>query len=134
MQYVDTTNLHVRQARRVTLPEWAAPVIESEGGPLLFAGRQGGRQIAVLAFDLHDSDLPLQIAFPILLANLMQWYAPASMFDVSAGLAPDQPIAIRPPAGATQIEIQRPDGSTVSLPASESGVASVEPSSTTITS
>jgi hypothetical protein len=82
------------------------------GGPLLLAGETGGRRIAILTFDLHDSDLPLQVAFPILLTNLFQWYAPARLFDASAGLAPGQPLAIQAPPDATALTVTRPDGTT----------------------
>jgi hypothetical protein len=111
LRYVDTANLHVRQARAIELPPWARPLIEAEGGPLLFAGETGGRRVAVLTFDLHDSDLPLQVAFPILLSNLFDWFAPAQLFDAPAGLPPGQPLAIRAPADATVLVVIRPDGS-----------------------
>jgi Ca-activated chloride channel family protein len=110
LQYVDTTSLHVLRARAIAAPDWAQTVIEAEGGPLLLAGETGGRRIAILTFDLHDSDLPLQVAFPILLTNLFQWYAPARLFDAPAGLAPGQPLAIQAPPDATAVTVTRPDG------------------------
>ena len=121
MQYVDTANLHIRQAQRIRLPEWATPLIEAEGGPLLFAGTLDNRRIAVLTFDLHDSDLPLQVAFPILLSNLLQWYAPAQI-ATQASVAPGEPLALQAPAGAAEVEIGRPDGSTWRGSPSETGL------------
>ena len=37
-----------------------------------------GRRIVVLAFDLHQSDLPLQVAFPLLISNIIGYLAPGS--------------------------------------------------------
>ena len=55
-QYLDWSGVHILKARAVTLPTWARVLVEAEGGPLVFAGETGGRRIAVLTFDLHDSD------------------------------------------------------------------------------
>jgi hypothetical protein len=79
LRYVEPSllrELHISRARQVETPSWAIPLITARGGPLLFAGQVGGRRIAVLTFDLHHSDLPLKIAFPILMANLTHWLAP----------------------------------------------------------
>jgi hypothetical protein len=60
-------DVHIRQARQVTIPAWAQVLVAAPDGPLVFAGEQGGRRIGVLTFDLHDSDLPLQVTYPILM-------------------------------------------------------------------
>src|SRR5439155_4204873 len=52
------------------------PVIDSDGGPLLAIRTVGGRREAALAFDLSASDLALRPAFPVLLANLLEWLLP----------------------------------------------------------
>ncbi len=78
LRYVDTSDLVVREARRIALPAWARPVLTDEAGhPLLLIGEAEGRPVAVLAFDLHDSDLPLRAAFPLLMSNLYQALRPA---------------------------------------------------------
>jgi hypothetical protein len=35
----------------------------------------GGQRIAALSFDVADSDLPLRVAFPLLMANTIHWLA-----------------------------------------------------------
>ena len=40
------------------------------GAPLLYIGERDGQRAAVLAFLPRNSDLPLQVAFPMLMANL----------------------------------------------------------------
>jgi Ca-activated chloride channel family protein len=86
-------------------------LVEAEGGPLLLAGEQDGRRVAVLTFDLRASDLPLQIAFPVLMSNLMHWFAPGQAFDAPDGLRPGQQLIIRPLAETSEVAISMPDGS-----------------------
>ncbi len=95
--------------------DWAEPLVWVDGGPLLLAGIYEGRQVAILTFDLHRSDLPLQIAWPILLANLMQWYTPARTIDVPEGVRVGQTLALNPPFEADTLRITRPDGQTTTL-------------------
>ncbi len=74
LNYVDFANLHVAQAQNVQTPAWAKTLLNSQGGPLLIAGEDNsGRRVAIITFDLLKSDLPLQIDFPILIANLSRW-------------------------------------------------------------
>jgi hypothetical protein len=133
LTHVSLANLNILDAAEIALPEWAQAVIvtqatASEGArpdrpPLLFTGQSGSRRLAVLAFDLRRSDLPLQIAFPILLANLTQWLAPGSEADLPTQVAPGAAVTLSPPiqasaavntAGAanTQARITQPDGKT----------------------
>ncbi|MEI7772553.1 MAG: hypothetical protein WCI67_21365 [Chloroflexales bacterium] len=68
---------------------------------------------SVLAFDLHNSDLPLQVAFPLLLSNLMGYLAPGSGSEASQ-LLPGQPLAIQVDASIGEVRVTRPDGSVAS--------------------
>lgn len=109
LQFVDWRDVHIRQATAVDAP-WARPLVEASGGPLLLTGEQNGQRIALLTFDLRDSDLPLQIAFPILMANITGWLSPGRAFDAPAGLRPGDPVTISPSASATAVIVEKPDG------------------------
>jgi len=122
LRHVDFGSVHIRQARAIRAPGWLRPLVEAAGGPVLLAGQnpQTGRKVAVITFDLHDSDLPLQISFPILMANLLDWYAPARARASSSGdLRPGQPLALTLPVGATDISVIGPDGTIRRLPNTE---------------
>ena len=110
LQFVDWSGVDIRQAKLV-VADWAQTLISAEGGPLLLTGEQGGYRRAILTFDLRDSDLPLQIAFPILMANLTGWLNPGQAFDTPASLQPGDPVTITPGAGTTRVLVQQPDGS-----------------------
>jgi hypothetical protein len=116
------SGVHILKARKVTAPTWARVLVEAEGGPLVFAGETGGRRVAVLTFDLHDSDLPLQVAYPILMSNLINYLAPAQAFSAPDGLHPGETLVIKPSGRDTVMAVDDPDGNRYTATATEAGV------------
>lgn len=110
LQFVEWSEVDVLQAQQV-LASWAQTLVQAEGGSLLLIGEQNGYRIAILAFDLRDSDLPLQIAFPILMANITGWLSPGRAFDAPTGLQLGDPVTVVPGASSTAVLVQKPDGS-----------------------
>lgn len=109
LQFVDWRNVHVRQAQSVVAP-WARPLVTAEGGALLLAGEREGRRIAIFTFDLHDSDLPLQIAFPVLMANITGWLTPGRVLDAATALRPGDAVDLSASIGDSAVLVQKPDG------------------------
>ena len=125
LRYVDLSTLHVAQAQALELPSWARAVVPGGGaGPLLYAGKVDGRSAAVLAFLPRQSDLPLQVAFPILLANLTGELLGGSQTPAEA-VAPGTPVTLAIPAAATGLRVTLPDGSSEDVSAPSQGMASV---------
>ena len=115
LRYVDLSTTHIASASRFVLPDWARTVIPGpQGAPLLYAGSRAGLPTAVLAFEPRRSDLPLQVAFPILLANLTGELLGGSAAPTEA-VQPGTPVSLSIPAGATGLAVTRPDGSVVEL-------------------
>lgn len=109
LQFVEWGGVNIRRARNVSAP-WAIPIVQAEGGPLLLAGESGGRRIAILTFDLRDSDLPLRVAFPVLMANITSWLSPGQVVGFSGSLQPGEPAALSAEAGASALLLQTPGG------------------------
>jgi hypothetical protein len=78
IRHVDWSDVNIASAAR--LPELSGwqPIVLSAGQPLLAIREQGGRREAAFTFRLDNSDLPLRPAFPVLMANLLDWLAPRS--------------------------------------------------------
>lgn len=115
LRYVDLSTTHIAAASQLVLPDWARAVIPGpKGAPLLYAGNRAGLPTAVLAFEPRRSDLPLQVAFPILLANLTGELMGGSAAPDEA-VQPGTPVSLAIPSGATGISVARPDGSVVEL-------------------
>jgi hypothetical protein len=109
MKFVDLSKVNVAQAQHILTPPWARVLARSAAGdPLILAGETGGRRVAVVAFDLHQSDLPLQVAFPILISNLVDWLQPPTSVDVPPQLGAGDPISIRPLPEADEIVVTPP--------------------------
>ncbi len=109
MTYVDFGSVNLLKFRQVAA-SWADPLISVDGGPLLLAGETDGRQVAILSFDLRDSDLPLQIQWPILMSSLMNWFSPESLIDAPNGLRVGDSLAITPQADTSAVRITLPNG------------------------
>jgi hypothetical protein len=125
LRYVDLSTVHIAEAQQLELPAWARSVIPGpKGAPLLYAGAVDGRQAAVLAFEPRHSDLPLQVAFPVLLANLAGELMGGSDTPLDA-IAPGAPVTLPVPEGALGVRVERPDGSVDELVAPTRGAASV---------
>jgi Ca-activated chloride channel homolog len=77
LRFLDLSTLHVGRARAVELADgMRAAVSSTEGEPLIAAGRVDGRTQALLAFELGETDLPLQVAFPLLVSSLTDFLLP----------------------------------------------------------
>jgi Ca-activated chloride channel family protein len=125
LRFVDLSTTHVGEARKLELPAWARAVIPGPGtSPLLYSGTLAGRPAAVLAFEPRRSDLPLQVAFPVLLSNLAGELLGGSQTPADA-IAPGAPVTLPIPAGASGVRVERPDGTADELLAPTSGAASV---------
>jgi Ca-activated chloride channel family protein len=115
LRYVDLSTTHIAEAKKLVVPAWARTVIGGPAGaPLLYAGDRAGLRSAVLAFEPRRSDLPLQVAFPILIANLAGELMGASSGPNDA-VKPSDPVSLAIPSGATGLRITRPDGTVVNL-------------------
>ncbi len=114
MAFVDFSTVNILKFRQVTA-SWAQPLIAAEGGALLLVGETDGRQVAILTFDLRDSDLPLQIQYPILLSALLEWFTPQGLVDAPDGVRVNDPVLVTPGVGADSVRITLPDGTARSL-------------------
>ena len=115
LRYVDLSTTHISEAVRLTTPTWARTIVPGpRGAPLLYAGNRDGINAAVLAFEPRRSDLPLQVAFPILLANLTGELLGSSTAPTEA-VDPGTPVELRIPVGAIGLTVTRPDGASTDL-------------------
>ena len=77
LRFVDLTTVHIGRARELSLVDGMRPIVETtRGNPLVAAGEIEGQRLGVIGFDLGESDLPLQVAFPLLMSNLTEMLLP----------------------------------------------------------
>ncbi|MEP7040035.1 MAG: BatA and WFA domain-containing protein [Chloroflexota bacterium] len=95
LRFVDLATLHVGRARAITLADGMRPVVASlNGDPLVAIGRVDGKGVGLLSFALGDSDLPLQIAFPLLMSNLVDALLPSTDGILPPSVELGQPLAV----------------------------------------
>ena len=121
---VDLSRLHIAETQQLELPEWARPVIPGTEGPLLYSGLRQGLATAVFAFDPRNSDLPLQVAWPVLISNLA-----SELLGIGPGapdpLTPSQPMELPLTADAVGVRVTLPDGSVQELAPGATGASAV---------
>lgn len=110
LEAVDWRNVSIEQAMALDSGR-LTPLVESEGGPLILTGEQDGQRAAVFTFDLRRSDLPLQVAFPILMANITTWLSPGQVIVGGENALPGSVITLIPDSRADTVIVERPDGS-----------------------
>src|SRR5262249_31839312 len=111
LRFLDLTDLHLARAQQIPAPNWAHTVLDSDQGPLIRAGETGGHKIAILTFDIHDSDLPVQMAFPLLVRNLVGYLLPEPAGGLPASVSAGSVLTLNPEpdAGITRLTVEAPN-------------------------
>ena len=74
LQHVHLANVQIGTAYQVTPPSTAQILARSFESPVLFIDVTPNRKIVFAAINILESDLPLRIAFPVIIANTIQWF------------------------------------------------------------
>ena len=112
---VDLSSIHTMRSSHQLKPAlWAQTIINASETPLLLAGEHNNQRIAVFGFNLQDTDLPLQPAFPILMLNLTNWFLPAPVPD-GGQVTPGTPVTLQTWPGADQVAITGPNQQTATV-------------------
>lgn len=112
---VDFAGIQFNRLPVITTPPWARPLVDTQQGPLLLSGEQGGRRIVVLAPQLTSevTNFTARVSFPVLVANIADYLVPTAL---PGSVSPGTTVAITPIEGAEQIAVARPDGKTRAFP------------------
>lgn len=105
---VDLSTLAVAEAQVIETNTWT-PIVSAGDVPLILLGEVDGRRAVYTTFDLTHSNLPVDVAFPVMGSRILQWLAGADAGAVSSGVAGD-PITVAPPPGSAA-QVTMPDGS-----------------------
>jgi hypothetical protein len=102
------------------VPEPADKVVgASDEGPLLVCGTREGFKFVALGFDVRDSDLPLRVAWPLFLVDVINWFTDEDASYLSSyrtGEVWRVPFGLGAAGGVTSASLLRPDGKRVVIP------------------
>lgn len=88
-------------------------IVGSADGPLLFRTRVNDQPAVVLTVDPETSNLPKRVAFPVLIANMVEALAPDG---IPASIPLGEPLVYEPRASTASVKVVTPSGETVLLP------------------
>jgi hypothetical protein len=88
-------------------------IVGSADGPLLFRTEVNDQPAVVLTVDPETSNLPKRVAFPVLIANMIEALAPDG---IPAAIPLGDPLVYEPRAATASVEIVPPSGEPVLLP------------------
>jgi len=121
MAFVDFSTLSLLKFREISGAGWADELASVNGGAIMLAGEIDGRQVAVMPFDLRESNLPLLIAWPVLISNLVEWFTPLATLTDGDAVSVGDSLTIRPPAEADSIRVTLPNSETRTFPVTALG-------------
>ena len=105
---VDLSETVVGEAQVVDAPRWL-PLVRAGDVPLVLLGEVGGRRVVYFTFDVAHSNLPVQVAYPILGTRLLEWLSGTGVGGDAAVDTAGVPITLVPPPGGTS-RVLLPDG------------------------
>ena len=111
--FLSYADLHVESAARREVASWLRPIATGGSDALIWAGDDGRRRVVMIGFDLAESDLPLKVEFPILLANSIAWLAGRDSLTDDRAVRAGQPALIRTTQAAATIKTPAGDAQEV---------------------
>jgi Ca-activated chloride channel homolog len=111
LRFVDLSTVHVGRARNVEPADGLRAVVAtSAGAPLVAVGEVESGRIGLIAFDLRESDLPLQVAFPLLMSNLVEFLLPPGDGILPSSMSLADPVVATVDPAITAVRVTH-DGS-----------------------
>lgn len=125
MRYVDLTSVRLQKATPVLPKPDTETLMEVGEGAVMVSLRKADRRWLLVTFDVTDSDLPLRIAFPVMMLNALRWLT-APLESGERGLVSAGGLAVIPVPGDLQkVNVRLPDGRSTECVAQD-GVALFE--------
>jgi hypothetical protein len=93
-RHLQLTNISIEAGQRLAAPETFTPLIQSFENPLVLLDESKPAMTMVVGFNTASSDLPLRVAFPILVSNTIRYMTGGS--DQDAWQAPEMGAVLGP--------------------------------------
>ena len=114
LDHVSWSDVHVATSKDVKLPPDGQALLKSGERTMLVIGEVDRVRAAVFGFDLHQSDLPLRAAFPILIQNLTNWLLPG-VGPTETQVKIGTPWELNVRSQVDEVNLYQPDGHKIPL-------------------
>lgn len=125
LEYVALDDVMLTMPGRLVLPPDGSVRTLASGtsGPLMASFDVAGMRHVTVGFDLMQSNWPMQVSFPVFIANAMQWLAMGEQQDAGRAFKPGDVVAVESLTGHDRVSYHGPE----SLAASASRQRAVLP-------
>jgi uncharacterized membrane protein len=112
MRFVELSKMGVEEALRVRPLAPGRTLIETVSGPLMYLLEEPRRKAVFIGFDLFKTDLPLRVAFPLILSNSLRWLHPVGLEGADLMVKAGSPFLLPLEHGLERAIIRDPEGGT----------------------
>jgi Ca-activated chloride channel family protein len=110
LRFVNISDLRLQAMRRCQVQPWGKVIVDASEGPLIVEGSNEGQHTLYLAFDIYDSDFPLRAAFPMFMANAINYLGQSSAGHTGQSAAAGERIDLVAPLAAARVAVTDPAG------------------------
>jgi Ca-activated chloride channel family protein len=115
MRYVDLASVRLSKLTPVLPQAGTETLAEVSEGAVVVSVSKPDRRWLLITFDVAATDLPLRVAFPVMMLNALRWLT-APLEGAECGLIPAGGLAVIPvPGGRETITVRLPSGRTTEL-------------------
>lgn len=110
MANLDLTGLNIEKAALISNQPGIESVVESTRSGLVFAYQKTDLKAVYIGFDLNRSDLPLRVAFPVMMNNIFNWLNPNTLDFSTTQVQAGKPMRLHLRPQTTAFSIRTPVG------------------------
>jgi hypothetical protein len=108
MRWVTLKDLNISRASRFSLAANEIAIASALRQPIIAAREREGRKAVALGFELRKSDLPLRVAFPVLVVNALDWFG-GNDGGLVASFSTAHPWRLPAPGNVPDLLVRGPD-------------------------
>ncbi len=122
LRFVSFDGVTVARTRRLVPDGPAAALVVGQEGALVADASGAGRTGTVIGFDVGESTWPLRASFVLFIRNLLEGARAHRSGAITGPARAGEPLSLRVPVPTTEVRVEGPDGSVLTVPA-HAGVA-----------
>ncbi len=115
-RFINLEKIVIQKAKRIEAPDAASILAESESAPMLVLYEKDLTRMLVIPFNLFQSDWPLQVSFPIFVANVMDYFTRSLKTTAKPLYHTGDIVPIYPDKVSSAVTVKSPQGEETRYP------------------
>jgi VWA domain-containing protein/aerotolerance regulator-like protein len=121
MRWISLTDVNISEAEVFGLERGDVALAGALHQPIIVAGQRGATKVMAIGFDVRKSDLPMRVAFPVMLVGALDWFA-GDDGNLLGTYRTGRPWHVPSPGGA-EVTLIDPSGGEANAPVGDDGAA-----------